>query len=470
MLDRLRVASIDPELAGERPRARVGGALVWSVLSTGGIMLLNIATGVLLARELGPELRGALAAAILIPSLLAPLAVLGLVESAGYFTARRTIPEGELLGSALLLTVGFGVIATAISAALIPLVLTAQQSSDTLVSAYIFLASLPLSMLAIVLASYVSGCHRYAWVQMLRVAVVLLAAVGLFGAALAGHLDVRTGVLSYVGANVISAGLAAIMAKRLLHERLTASRSAARQLLAFGVRSFASTTAWRLNERIDQPIIAALLAPAQLGLYVTAVTLSSLALLVGSSVIFVALPVMASLADAEQRRRLACAVIGVTLTASALLTLPLLAATGSLIHLLFGADFVPVTPVARILLVASVVLSVNRAIESVLLGIGRPGDAAKAEILTLPVTALGLIVLLPLIGLIGAAWTSLVAYLTAFVLMSRRAAAALGTTRRDLLLPGRKDVTEVVRRLRLYRASAAQHGEPPPQAGPDAGQ
>ena len=97
------MAGTDPESADERQKPRVGRALVWSVLSTGGILLLNVATGILLARELGPELRGALAAAILIPSLLGPLGVLGLVESVAYLTARRTISEGELLGSALVL-------------------------------------------------------------------------------------------------------------------------------------------------------------------------------------------------------------------------------------------------------------------------------------------------------------------------------------------------------------------------------
>lgn len=460
------MAGTDPESADERRKPRVGRALVWSVLSTGAILLLNIATGILLARELGPELRGALAAAILTPSLLGPLGVLGLVESVAYLTARRTIPEGELLGSALVLTLGFGAMTTGISAALMPLVLT-SQSSDTVASAYIFLGSLPLSMLAIVLAGYVNGCHRYSWVQMLRVAVVLLAAIGLFGAALVGDLDVRTGMWSYLGANVISAALAVVMARRLLRDRLTASRSTARELLAFALRSFASTAAWRLNQRIDQPIIAALLAPAQLGLYVTAVTLSSLALLIGSSVIFVALPIMASLDDADERRRLARAVIGVTLTASALLTLPLLAAAGALLDLLFGSEFAAVAPVARILLVASVVLSVNRAIESVLIGIGRPADAAKAEILTLPVTATGLIVLLPMIGLVGAGWTSLAAYLTAFVLMSRRAATALGTTQRQLLLPGRTDVFKLIQRVRLYRAGGRQDADVPLQPGPD---
>jgi len=424
------------------------------VISSGGILLLGIATGVLLARELGPGPRGALAAAILIPSLVAPLGVLGLVEAISFFVVRRLASDGELLGSAIALTLGFSVIATGISAGLVALV-AGSHSPNTLTSAYIFLSSLPLTMVALVLAGYVNGHHRFSWTQTLRVSAVLIPAIGLFAGAVTGHLNVRSAVLVYLAANLVSAALAIMMAKALLQEPLSVNRATAQELLAFGLRSFASTIAWRLNERIDQPFIAVLLAPAQLGLYVTAVTFSSLALLIGSSVIFVALPVMAGLEDPEERRRLAAALIGVTLIASALLTLPLFAGAELLLGLFFGPAFAVVAPIARILLVASVVISVNRAIESVLIGIGRPTDAAKAEILTLPVTAIGLVVLLPLIGLPGAGWTSLAAYLMAFVLMSRRAATALGTTRRGLLMPSRKDLDALVLRFRRSRGRRA---------------
>lgn len=449
MLLRLRVASTHPEPAGEQ-RTVVERAFGWSVLSSASILLLGIGTGVLLARELGPQLRGALAAAILIPSLVGPLGVLGLAESVSFFAARRKMPDGELLGSAMALTLGLSVIATGVSAVLLSLILGANHS-DTLSSSYIFLGSLPPSMVAIVLAGYINGRHFFPWVQTLRVSIVLIAAVGLLMAAITAHLDVRTAVLVYLAASIFNAALAVAMAKRLLREPLRATRATARELLSFGLRSFFSTVAWRLNERIDQPIIAVLLPPEQLGLYVTAVTLSSLALLIGSSVTFVGLPVMAGLDDADEQRRLACVLIGVTLTASALLTLPVLAGAGVLLELLFGSEFAVVAPVARILLVASVVLSVNRAIESVLIGVGRPSDAARAEILTLPVTAVGLFVLLPLIGLSGAGWTSLAAYVMAFVLMSRRAAAALGTTRGRLLMPERRDIDALILRWREAR-------------------
>jgi len=452
------VASTDPYPTADKGEAGVGRAFGWSVISSGGILFLGVATGVLLARELGPDRRGALAAALLVPSLVAPLGVLGLVEAISFFVARRSAPSGELLGSALALTLASSVIVTSIGAGLVALVV-GSQTPETLTSAYIFLGSLPVTMVTLVLAGFINGRQRFAWTQTLRVSVVLVAASGLFVAAVAGRFDVRTAVLVYLAANLFSAALAIVMVKSLLHERLVVNRATARTLLAFGLRSFASTIAWRLNERIDQPFIAMLLAPAQLGLYVTAVTLSSLALLIGSSIIFVALPVMSGLEDPDERRRLASALVGVTLIASVLLTIPLFVGAEHLLRLFFGPDFAVVAPVARILLVASVVISTNRAIESVLIGIGRPADAAKAELLTLPLTAVGLLALLPLIGLPGAGWTSLAAYVVAFILMSRRAANALGTSRRRLLMPQRRDLQALVLRRRRSRARVSSRGD-----------
>ena len=436
-----------------RTSSILGRALGWSALASAAILLVNIGTGILLARALGPELRGALAAAILWPSLLGGLGLLGLMESVSYHSARREMRDGELLGSALTIGAGLSVAVTVLTAAILPLGLI-QQTEQTLRDAYIYLAYIPINIMTLVLAGYVNGRQRFAWFQVVRVAVVVATGVGLCGAAFTDHLDVRTALVVYLAASLVSTGLAIVMVTRLLADRLRFKRTTAQSLLQFGLRSFASTAAWRSNERLDQPIIAALLPPAQLGLYVIAVTFSSLAGLVGSSVVFVGLPAIAAVTDSDQRQRLGRALVGLTLGASVVLTLPLVVAVEPLLGLLFGPEFAVVSAVARILLVASIVLSVNRAIEAVLTGVGRPSDAARAEIMALPVTAVGLAVLLPTLGLVGAGWASLAAYLTAFMFMGRRAGAALDTSWHRLLVPDRRDVDALVGRWRAARVHA----------------
>ena len=98
-------------------------------------------------------------------------------------------------------------------------------------------------------------------------------------------------------------------------------------------------------------------------------------------------------------------VVGVTVV-----TLPVLLFTPDLIEFFFGGSFEGATNVARILLVAGAVLSTNRVLAAILQARGRPLVAAEGEFIGLIVTVGALATLLPLLGLVGAALASLLAY------------------------------------------------------------
>jgi O-antigen/teichoic acid export membrane protein len=140
----------------------------------------------------------------------------------------------------------------------------------------------------------------------------------------------------------------------------------ARNLLGFGIRSHASTLSNILNERVDQLVISLFLSSRQLGLYVVAVTVTAPITLIGSSIGMVALPGVARAKTEVEMRRIATRfVVGTVILASAV-TVPLLALTEPLLGLLFGADFRPVSDVARIQLLASINFSHNRTLGAVL--------------------------------------------------------------------------------------------------------
>ena len=67
----------------------------------------------------------------------------------------------------------------------------------------------------------------------------------------------------------------------------------------------------------------------------------------------------------------------------------------------FGDAYAPAITVARILLLAGVVLSVNRVAGSVLKAIGRPFDAGIAELMGLGATVVLLGIFIPTLGLNG---------------------------------------------------------------------
>lgn len=445
-------ASSPTDSAAQEPSIGTGPtrtrrALNASVLTSVSILILNMATGVLLARGLGPEGRGALAAAVLWPSILGAIGTVGLSESATYHAARRTASTGTLVGSGLVLAFAQSALFVAIGAAIIPLALSRQ--SDQIVSdARLFLGFIPLTVVALLLMGVLNGRQRYSAFHGLRLLVVAGAALPLFALFASGNMSVRSALWCYLIGNTVT--LVAAIALLVRNEVIEVGFSTAtlRQLLSYGLRSNFSSITLQLNERLDQLVISIFLAPVKLGLYVVAVTLTSLTHLVGHSVAYVVLPVLARWEAGPERTALARRFVSLTLAGSVLLAIPMGFLAPTLIEILFGAPFRSVAGISRILLLGVVILSTNRAMEAVLRAVGRPVDAGIAEVIALGATMGGLAILLPALELLGAALASLLAYAVSALWMGRRASAALDIPFTSLLTPDRKDVAWLRARLR----------------------
>jgi len=407
-----------------------------SFASSGAIQALNVVTGVLLARALGPAGRGEFAAVMLWPGLFATVGALGVGEAITYHAARGTSAPGTLVGSALALGAAQATVLTAGAAVTIGRVL-GHQGADARAAAQVYLAYVPLSFLCTYLLSVLGGLRRFAVFQALRALVIALTALGLVALAAAGALAVRSAVLVYLGANLVTA-LAAVAALQLWKLRLEVDPGLVRRLLSFGARSHGGNVAAMLNERLDQLVMSVFLPPVSLGLYVVAVTMTSVTGLVGVSAATVALPSVASADSAGERVYQARRLVGVTLLASVAVTVPVVAALPWLIRVFFGNAYAAAAGPGRVLLLAAVALSAGRVLGALLRAVGRPLDAGLAELFALVATVLGLVLLLPALGLAGAALTSLGAYLLSSGWMAGRVARALGVSPARLLLPGRE--------------------------------
>jgi len=422
-----------------------------------GIQGLNVLTGVLLARALGPEGRGELAAVLLWPGLLALVGSLGVMEAVTYHAARSTAPLGRLLGSSLVLGGAQATVLITVGAVVVPRAL-ASYGPDAVSAARAYLVYIALFFAALYLMAVISGLQRYGQFQVLRLLVVVLSAAGLVALAVTGALTVRTAVYAYLAANLVTAVAAAAML-RTWRADLGIDRALTSRLLAFGARSHGGNLASTLNERLDQLLISIFLTPASLGLYVVAVTLTSVAALVGSSTGMVALPSVASMPPGPERVRAARRLIHVTLLGSVAATVPLLALLPTIIQVFFGRAFLGAVGPARVLLVAAVALSVGRVLGAVLRAVGRPLDAGLAEAAALGVTVLGLAVLLPFLGLMGAAFTSLAAYLLSAGWMAARLARALRVSAVALLLHDRTTMARMAAAPPASGRLARQGGE-----------
>ncbi|MEJ7787375.1 MAG: oligosaccharide flippase family protein [Solirubrobacteraceae bacterium] len=419
-----------------------------SFVASVGIQAINMTTGVLLARGLGAEQRGALAAALLWPSILGVIGTLGIPEAVTFRVARAGRAPDRVVGTGLLLAAGLSVAFLLLGAALLPLVLS-RQSYDTRVNAFLFLCDVPLSILALTIMGVLNGRHRYAWFHALRVLLVGSVLLPLALLAATGHLTARNAVLTYLAAKLVTlVAAAALLWLGDERPKLRWEGKTARELMSYGVKSHASGISAPLNQRSDQLLISIFLSPARLGIYVVAGTMSSIGWLIGGSVAWVALPAVAAQPPGAKRTRTARRFVSLTLALTTACCVPLIVFAPQIIDLFFGAEYAEAADISRILLVAVVVFATNRSLEAILRAVDRPLDAGVAEIIALAVTLAALAVLLPTLGLAGAALSSVIAALVSAAWMSRRAARALGVPVREIVLPHRDDVGVVVARAR----------------------
>jgi O-antigen/teichoic acid export membrane protein len=410
--------------------------MVGSFVTTAVIQLVQAVIGILLARILGPSDRGELAAVILWPTLITTIGSLGLAQSATYHAAQAS-RLGTLVGSTLAVVAVDSVALVAIGWAILPLVLGGHDPSVVHDGQLFLAAYIPLLLLSMSMMSVLNGSHRFAWFQSLRLIQIGVIVTGIVVLAATGSLTVGTGAAVYVAGYGASSVVSLSVVMRSLPGGVHVGRDSVRGLLSFGLKSQLSTSMWTLNERADQLVISAFFSAASLGLYVVAVTLTSLTTLVGFSFALVALPMIARLEDVADQRRVARLIVTATLICATVVSVPIFAVEPTLIKLLFGSDFVGAADVGRVLLVAGVVFAMNRVLEALLQAVGRPLESSIGEGLALAVTAGGLALFLPTLGIMGAGITSFLAYFASSAFMVRRAARALDVSAIWLLKPER---------------------------------
>ena len=173
--------------------------------------------------------------------------------------------------------------------------------------------------------------------------------------------------------------------------------------------------------------------PRQLGFYAVAVTLST-----AVTVFPQAAGIVTFSRGSSQNSDDAKETIGTSFRASLtwllLCSSALYALSPFLIRLVFRSAFEGSIVACRILLPGAVMIGLNQVLYNGSSALGRPGLPSIAEGVSMAVTAVGLYLLVPRYGYIGAAIISSIAYTTSFLLMLVLAQKHLGLSLRTLLL------------------------------------
>jgi O-antigen/teichoic acid export membrane protein len=413
---------------------------------------VGMVSGIVAARLLGPHGRGELAAIQTWPSFIATLAMLGMSEAIVYHSARKPSEAGRYLASAVVVALVSSVPFMSIAYLLMPVMLRAQTPSIVSAGRW-YLLIVPLYALVGMLLHPLRGRSDFAPWNLMR----LMPNALWIGVLALAWVSSHTTPTFVAAANLVALALLVFPFAALVTRRVpgpfTPDPQKLAPMLRYGLPCMMTGVPQMLNLRMDQMLMAAVLPPRDLGLYVVAVAWSSAVSPIVNAVGAVITPAVASTSDHVQgARRLAAAARGTTGLAL-VLCLALEGLAPFAIVILFGERFRESVPAALVLVPAAAVLGVNLVLQEGLRGMGRPYAALRAELTGLAATAIALTMMLRPMGIMGAAIASLLGYSTVTLVLVRNARRYAGTPVSALLLPRFSEM-----RLTLTRLASQARG------------
>jgi O-antigen/teichoic acid export membrane protein len=418
-----------------------------SIATTGLIQVANIATGILAARLLLPEGRGELAEIMLWAGMLAELGALGLVDALLYRAATRAASPRALFAAMAALIAAICVVLALIAWFALPLLLEGEPAEVKRLGVVYALAFVPCYFVALFAGTLFQGQLEMATWNAVRVLVPLgYLAFIVLGLALNGAHVVEFAV-AFVAAHVLAVVVALVIMARRGWISLAPEWPVMRGLLAFGLKVYPADLMQVLRLKLDQALIALTLPSADLGLYAIALTVANAPMILIQTIANVAFPKI-SRQDTQGGK---LAVFGRYLRFAVALSLAVIVAIYAISHwavpLLFGAAFAPAVPVIDFMLLGFLPYAVKVMMIQALKAWDKALIVSRVEAFGLAVAAIALLVLVPWLGLIGAAVAVVITQTATALAMAVVFSRAIGTKVQGLLRPTAGDL-ELVRDLR----------------------
>lgn len=408
-----RLQGLATELRGPgagRSIARTAGFNITSTVAAG-------LGGVILARTLGPTVRGEYAAITSWFGIALMIGGMGQPAALCFYVARDPLRSRNFVATSRAMMLVTGVITLILGILLAPVL---GHGNLNVVDGYRIAFSA--SILAFVGASYTFSLqardlHQWNLVRVSQPVFSVIAICGLWALRL---LTLRTALLVLPVTMALQLGWAYRCCRSSGLARGRPQARLMRPLATYGAAQIAALTPATLNAQLDQLVLSQTVRPADLGRYAIAVSLTLLPMPLVSAIGNVAFPRLASrrvTTDATLRLQF-LAVAGSAALAAGVLV-PLAAAAYWLIPMVFGSGYRGAVPLLWILTPGAIFLACGQVVGDVLRGRNHPAVVAWAQGLAAVFTIVLLLTLLPVVGVAGAAIASTVSYGVALTAMLR---------------------------------------------------
>lgn len=436
---------------------------LWLALLRGSQYLLLFVAGVVVARELGPELRAQYALSLALGSGVWILINLSLPEAAGRLLARREASLAQLARILYAASLVLGVLGMTVVVAIGMLARSSfleHASTTAIVLGGLIVPLTLVQQVSVGLLTRVGAFGAYGWscalTGLMQLALVVLLAATL---ALTPEHALAVAVLALA---IRAIALAVAVAR---HTAIGAvgpgpgpggSRGIVWRLLKIGLTLHPAYIALALTLRLDLFLVSALSDSRAVGLYSLATSLAEILFLVSWTMTESALRTQTEADEAAAARYtlwVSRQVLSVTLPAAvvvSLLAYPLIAG-------LYGREWIGSVVPLVILTCAAVAFALEGPIRVMMIRIAPPSTIAFAAGIGTAVNVALNLALIPVLGISGAALASVASYWLYLCLLLVAFRRATGLSVRPIFaMPGEGDVVPRIARSALSRLRSSR--------------
>jgi O-antigen/teichoic acid export membrane protein len=398
-----------------------------------------VVSGIIAARALGPSDRGYLAAFQAVAVAGSFIIALGVPVAIAYYVAHdERIARGSVIRLRKLLMAQL--FASVLIPALVFLIAFADDPVHARQAAWLTLPMTAALMVAMYATSYLQGMQRFLAYNLLRTVAIPIYGAALIVMVILGFDDLIDFAVAYTVIVSAVAVFAVVFVWRWLPPE-GGEEVSARKFLTFGLKGQIGSVSPLEVFQVDYLVVGALAGPYWLGLYAGAVAFTNLPRFVALGIGVVAFPRVAAARGTDHAVRSALDAVGLITAFAAFVVIFLELIVGWLIPFLFGDDFAASVPIARVLLISALLLSIRRVIGDVMRGGGAPLPSTSAEVISWVVYGALVVPLVHHHGALGAAW-------------AMTAAAAVSTTYLSYL------AWQMLKRIRLDQPPATPTDAP----------
>ncbi|MEC0227201.1 lipopolysaccharide biosynthesis protein [Paenibacillus alba] len=412
------------------------------------ILLINMLTGILTARFLGPSGRGEQAAMVLWSQFLAFSFTFGIPSAIIYNVKKNMKDSAKLYTTAVMMGLTAGVLALGIGIFILPYWLRTYSDSVVLFSQW-SMVLVPLIVLSQINNAMMQVRGEYKLFNLLRFLIPLSTLVGLGLLIVTKTMSPYTSAIAYLAPAIPFYIWTTIRLLTQYRLELKGAFQSFRTLIRYGIGSYGNDLMGNVSYYIDQIVIVGLLNPSELGLYAVAVSLSRVVNIFSTSIIVVLFPKASGLPK-DQVVDMTFRVYRLSTCIALLCSMIIMLVAPFVMPLLYGPDFKEAISVFRMLLLEVSLSGGTMVLAQAFMALGKPKIVTILQGLGLLIVIPLLMVLIPKFGLLGAGMAILSSGILRFLFILINVKFTLKTKLPKLFI-NKEDIRWLLRAVSAYK-------------------